>query len=313
MGKMVAGVDVSLRTLECKVSGMEQVVRVANTHKGRMRLLKKLDRLKVELVVLEATGGYEAELARLLWAGGIPVAVVNPRWIRHFARSEGRYAKSDRIDADVLVLYGERMQPEPTPPVPEEIERLRQLLRRREQLMDMLVQEKNHEKAPGVPAEIRKEIRQLRVVLVKQVKKLDAVIMAAIESSVYMKPRADRLRRETGVGPVLMATLIGDVPELGSMCRNEVAALIGVAPYDDDSGKHSGKRAIAGGRARPRRILYMATLSAIRHNEHLKLVYKRLVSRGKKPKVAIVACMRKFAIRLNTLLKEDPQGNFLAA
>lgn len=309
----VAGVDVSAEFLECKVSEVPDGFKYKNDGKGRLRLLKKLQGLGVNLVILEATGGYEKAFCRLLWASDVPVSVVNPRWIRRFAQSQGRYAKNDRIDADVLVLFGERMDVKLTPPVPEEIEELRILLTRRHQLVDMVVMEKNHEKAPETCATVRKSIRQLRKMLQAQVAEMDKQILKLISNSPAMKPRAERLKEETGVGPVLMATLIADVPELGTVRRNAASALLGVAPYNDDSGKHSGKRAIAGGRARPRRALYMATLAAIRHDEHLKAFYKRLISRGKPRKVAIVACMRKFTIRLNTVLKKLPEQNFMAA
>lgn len=312
MKTIVAGIDVSKNFLDCKCSGSQQTTRYANNPKDLLKLLKHLKKSNVELVVVEATGGYEQALVQLLWSANLKVAVINPRWIRDFAKSFGKRAKTDQIDANVLMLYGEQQNPMPTPPVSDIICQLRVILTRRAQLNQMLVMEKNHALAPGVSNDIKRDIRTAIKALVKQIKQLDQKIMALINSSSEIKAKADKLSQKTGVGPVLMTTLIADMPELGTVKRNVAAALVGVAPFNHDSGKHKGKRAIAGGRVRVRNVLYMATLSAIRHDEHLKKFYVRLLSKGKPKKVAIVACMRKFLIFLNGVIRQEPEQNFLA-
>ena len=249
----------------------------------------------------------------MLWAAGVPVAVVNPRWVNAFAASRGWKAKNDSIDAQLLMEYGERNNPQPTPAVPEVIERLRGFLTRREQLNGMLVMEKNHAAAPEIPLEMRREIRKSIGAIRRQIKAVDECIAKTIESTPEIQTKAQKLSEQTGVGPVLMTSLIADVPELGRVRRNVASALVGVAPYDHDSGSLKGKRSISGGRARPRKALYMATLAAIRHNPQIKSFYQRLVARGKPRKVAIVACMRKFIVFLNAVLRENPEQHFLAA
>lgn len=311
--KIISGVDVSKERLEYTYSGAGEVWRYANKASGCLKLVKQLKKAKVELVVLEATGGYEQSLCKVLWAEGMAVAVVNPRWIRSFAQGLGRRAKSDSIDSQVIMEYGERNNPKTTEPIPEVIQRLRGYLTRRQQLTEMLVMEKNHVSAPEVSAEMRRSIRKLITSMRAQIKEVDILIGKAIESSPEIRQKASKLREQTGVGPVLMTTLIADVPELGKVRRNVASALVGVAPYDDDSGNYAGKRHIAGGRVRARNTLYMATLSAIRHDEHLKSYYKRLLARGKPRKVAIVACMRKFIIFLNATLRKEPSQHYMAA
>lgn len=312
MGK-IAGIDVSKDWLDYIYTGTREVIRCRNTQSGCLRLIKRLQKAGITLVVLESTGGYERLLCRLLWASDVPVAVMNPRWVRSFASSLGKRAKSDPIDARLLMEYGERNSPEPTPPIPEIIEELRGLLTRREQLNTMLVMEKNHASSPELSLEVRKGIRQSIVGIKKQIQAIDTLLTHTIEQSPEVHSRASKLREQTGVGPVLMMTLIADVPELGKVRRNVASALVGVAPFDQDSGTRKGSRSIAGGRARPRKALYMATLAAIRHNQHIKEFYVRLLSKGKPRKVAIVACMRKFLVYLNGVLREHPEHNLLAS
>lgn len=311
--KGTAGIDVSKEWLDVIYNGISEVKRFRNNQSGCVRLIRTLQKARVTLVVLESTGGYERFVCRFLWASSIPVAVVNPRWVRFFAESLGRKAKSDPLDARLLMEYGERNSPKPTPAVPAVIEQLRGYLTRREQLNAMLVMEKNHASAPELAAEVRKGIRRSIVTIRSQVKEIDCLIAKAIEGSPEIRQKAQKLREQTGVGPVLMTTLIADVPELGRVRRNVASALVGVAPFDRDSGTSKGRRSIAGGRARPRKALYMATLSAIRHDPHIKAFYVRLVSAGKPRKVAIVACMRKFLVHLNSILRQSPEQHFMAA
>jgi transposase len=309
---VIAGIDVSKQWLDVVWAGEREVKRFGNNRTGCMRLVRRLLKAKVTLVVVESTGGYERLLCRLLWASQIPVSVVNPRWVRSFAASIGWKAKSDPIDAELLMEYGKRNNPDPTPAVPEVIEQLRGYLTRRDQLNAMLVMEKNHASSPTVALELRRKIRRSIVSIRSQIKEIDCLIKEAIETSPEIHSKAQKLREQTGVGPVLMTSLIADVPELGRVRRNVASALVGVAPFDQDSGTFKGRRAISGGRARPRKALYMATLAAIRHDPHLKTFYLRLLSAGKPRKVAIVACMRKFLVHLNSILRQDPQQHFMA-
>jgi len=307
----VAGLDVSKDYLDCFIRG-GIFKRFSNTPKGFTLLERMLQKSEVDLVVLESTGGYELEVFKYLWAAGIRTARINPRQIRAFAHSLGRRAKNDLLDAEVLMLYGDRNNPEAKMPDPEEILLLQGLLGRRQQLNKMLVAEKNHLVAPGVSPEIKKSIKAILKVLQREIKGLNLEIENTIAASKELAFKAERLKKETGVGPVLLGTLLAEMPELGKLGRNQVAALVGVAPFDRESGKFKGARSIAGGRTNVRCTLYMATLASIRHNPILKAFYQRLLSNGKHKKVAIVACMRKFIIHLNSILKLDPSQNLLA-
>lgn len=309
---IIAGIDVSKQWLDVIYTGEREAQRFGNNRSGCIRLVRRLQKAKVTLVVLESTGGYERLLCRFLWASELLVAVVNPRWVRSFAESIGRKAKSDCIDARLLMEYGERNNPKPTLAVPEVIEQLRGYLTRRDQLNTMLVMEKNHASSPQLALEVRRKIRRSIVGIRSQIKEIDSLIAKAIESTPEIHTKAQKLREQTGVGPVLMTTLIADVPELGRVRRNVASALVGVAPFDQDSGTFKGRKTISGGRARPRKALYMATLAAIRHDPHIKTFYIRLLSAGKPRKVAIVACMRKFLVHLNSILRQDPAQHFMA-
>lgn len=308
----VAGLDVSKENLDCATVG-GVFGRFENSVQGYARLEQLLQKHGVDLVVLEATGGYEIGIFRFLWAAGIRTARVNPRQIRAFAHSLGRRAKNDLLDAEVLMQYGEKVHPEAKMPSPEEIQLLQGLLGRRQQLSKMLISEKNHLSAPGISADIKRSIRTILKAIQREIMALNLEIEKTIEASQELQVKAARLRQETGVGPVLLGTLLAEMPELGQLARNQVAALVGVAPFDRDSGTLRGTRSIAGGRVNVRCTLYMATLAAIRHSPVLKAFYQRLLSNGKHRKVAIVACMRKFIIHLNSVLKANPNQHFLAA
>ena len=310
----VAGLDVSKDKLDCCIGSEKVFLKVNNKLQGFLKLERELRKQDVKLVVLEATGGYEAEVFYFLWAAGIPTARINPRQIRSYANSLGRRAKNDMLDAEVLMEYADKVQPEAKKPSSAEVQQLQRLLGRRQQLTKMLVVEKNHAKAPTITAEIRSSIRTVSKVLQSQIKALNQEIEAIIAASSELSHKAKILRQETGVGPVLLGTLLAEMPELGKLERNQAAALLGVAPFDRDSGTlKEGRRSIAGGRVNVRCALYMATLAAIRHNPVLKEFYRRLLSRGKHRKVAIVACMRKFIIHLNSLLRKNPEQHFIAA
>lgn len=307
----MCGIDVSKNSLDCMLEGSNGVLHVANSSRGFSKLLKQLEKHESQ-VVLEATGGYERAVYQYLWDAGVKTTLINPRQTHAFARTLGRRAKNDMLDAELLMEFGIRMQPVPTEPISDVIIELRALLTRRSQLTKMLAAEKNHFQAPTTSVLARKSISELIKTLKKQIKNVDTLIADKIETDECLKAKAEKLSAQTGVGPVLLFTLLADMPELGTLKRNQASALVGVAPYDRDSGSFKGKRTIAGGRVRVRCALYMATLSAVRFNPVLKAFYQRLLSRGKPRKVALVACMRKLIIYLNQLLRDDPTQHLMA-
>ena len=308
--RIFAGIDVSKEYLDCAIEGERK--RFCNSARGHILLVSWLQDNGVTQVILEATGGYEKHAFYHLWASEIAVTLLNPRLSYCFARSLGRRAKSDMLDAEMLLEYGKKVTPEPTMPLAENVKSLRELLTRRNQLNKMLVAEKNHAKSPSASAVTRKSASILLRTLKTQIKTLDCAINELIASDSSLNQRAQKLYSLTGVGPVLMSTLLADMPELGTLERNQASALAGVAPYDQDSGTFKGKRSIAGGRVRVRCALYMATLAAVRHNPVLKEFYRRLITNGKPKKVALVACMRKFIIYINSILRQNPSQHLLA-
>ena len=274
---------------------------------GTDQLLDRLGAAAVELVVLEATGGLEHAVAGALAAAGFAVAVVNPRQVRDFARATGRLAKTDRIDAHVLALFAERIRPE-AHRLPDAAQRaLAALVARRRQLRQMLQAEKNRLRRADavVVADLEAHIAFLEARLAEA----DRSLRAAIEASPLWRSGDDLLRSVPGIGPVVSATLLAELPELGRLSPKQIAALVGVAPFNCDSGTLRGRRAIWGGRAPVRRALYMAALVGVRFNPVLRRHYERLVGRGKAKKVALVACMRKLLIWLNAIMREGQPWN----
>jgi transposase len=255
------------------------------------------------LVVLEATGGWEVSLQSALTAAGLAVAVVNPRQVRDFARAGGRLAKTDALDAQVLAQFAAQMQPPVRATPAPAIQALRALVRRRQQVVAMLVAETNARRLAS--AAVQASIDRHRTYLQAERAALDTAITAAIATDAGLQAQATRLRSAPGVGPVLAATLLAELPELGQLTRREVAALAGVAPLNRDSGRRRGPRRCWGGRATLRPALYMATRTAVRHNPRLAPVYARLRAAGKPDKVALVACMRKLLILLNAMTRDQ--------
>ena len=299
----VVGVDVSKGQLDVALGAVEAVESFANDDQGIGRLLKRLEALRPELVVMEASGGYETAVASAIAAAGWRLAVVNPRQVRDFARATGRLAKTDRIDARVLAAFGKAVEPQITRLPDEETQALQGMLLRRQQLVAMRAQERQRlEHAQGL---MRKQIKKHIEWLDQEIDKLDIDITAGLRKSAAWRAKDDLLRSFKGVGPVTSGTLLVGLPELGSLGRRSIAALVGVAPLNWDSGKMRGKRSIHGGRARIRTLLYMATTSAIRCNPVIRDFYQRLRSRGKPHKVAMVACMRKVLTILNAMLRES--------
>ena len=297
------GIDVSKERLEvCFVPGGEHFV-VANNDEGIESLLDRLLKARPVLVVLEASGRYERPAAAAIASVGIAVSVVNPRQARDFAKATGRLAKTDRIDAEVLARLAAAVSPRPSVLPDEEAQALQAILTRRRQILQMLTAEKNNrlEMAPGAVARrIRAHIKWLK----KELERTDKDLDEAIASSTTFKENEALLRSVPGVGPVLARTLLAELPELGKLDHRRLSALVGVAPFNRDSGTFRGKREVWGGRAAVRAALYMGALVATRHNPAIRKFYKKLLEAGKPKKVALVACMRKLLSILNAVLRD---------
>jgi transposase len=297
------GLDVAKVSLQLDLAG--QPHSLTNAAKGHAQLLKLLRAHPTAQIVCEATGGYEQPVVRVLHAAAVPVSVVEAGRVRHFARAKGQRAKTDPIDAAVLSEYGRALQPSPTAAPTAQQTRLAELSTRRLQLIQTRLAETNRAEHYLDKLCVR-QARQLLRALEKQIDACDTAITALITADETLQAKADRLDAIPGVGAVTAATVLAELPELGRISDEAVAALAGVAPYNRDSGAVTGVRHIAGGRTAVRCALYMATLSAVRYDAILKAFYLKLRAAGKKPKVALVACMRKLVVLMNRLLK-NPQ------
>ncbi len=301
------GIDVSKAQLDTSISGEADTLSVSNDPDGIQQILEFLRPRTPVLIVLEATGGFETPAVAGLAAAGLPVVVANPRQVRDFAKATGQLAKTDRIDAQILALFAARIQP-PIRPLPDEASQaLDALVARRRQLIEMLVAEKNRLgfAQTTVKKGIQKHIRWLE----RQLQDVDQDLDSMIRHSPIWKAQNDLLRAVPGVGPNLSRTLIAELPELGRLNRKEIAALVGVAPLNRDSGKHKGKRMVWGGRAPIRAALYLSIWSASRWNPLIQPFYERLRSSGKPPNVAQVACMRKLLTILNAMVRDGRPWN----
>ena len=301
--KSFVGIDVSKEWLDVAVLPAEDNWREENTVKGFERLIRRLHSDSLDRIVVEATGGYEAALVERLAEAGLPVCRVNPARVRRFAQGMNWLAKTDKIDAKVLAQYGEKAQPRRLVLPTEAEKRLSALVKRRKQVVDMLVSEENRTQL--AEKEVFESITTVMQFLQKQLKELDAQIETLIDQTPDLKHKQERLQSVPGVGKVLASTLVSQMPELGQSDRKEIAALGGLAPFNHDSGRKRGRRMIRGGRAFIRRVLYMATLAATRFNPVIKAMYDRLASSGKNKKVVIVACMRKLLTILNAILRDQ--------
>jgi transposase len=306
--RVYAGVDVSKDQLDvCVRRGEPQshdeddVFVVAHDDAGIDILVSRLVEERTVLVILEATGGFERAVVGALAAAGLAVVVVNPRQVRDFARATGRLAKTDKIDAEVLARFAEAVRPNPRPLPDGEIRALQGILARRRQLLGMLTAEKN--RLPTATKLVAKRIAAHIKWLEKELSRTDGDLEEAIKSSPALSENEALLRSVPGVGPVLARTLLAEVPELGTLTHKRLAALIGIAPLNRDSGTLRGRRSIWGGRAEVRAALYMGALVAARRNPAIKEFYERLLAAGKPKKVALVACMRKLLSILNAVLK----------
>ncbi len=298
-----AGIDVSKDRLDVAARPSGKIWTVANDAKGIRSLVEALVDLNPLLIVMESTAGLEMPGAVDLAAAGLPVVIVNPRQVRDFARATGKLAKTDRIDAQILARFGEMVRPEVRPLKDEQIQELSALISRRRQIVDMLTAEKN--RLTSAPKRIQKDIKAHIQWLEKRLDNVNSQIQKRIKASPIWREKEALLQGVPGVGPVLSASLLCDLPELGRLNRRQVAALVGVAPLNRDSGLFRGKRKVWGGRANIRAVLYMATLSSVRANSVLKLFYNRLCGEGKPPKVALTACMRKLLTILNSMVKNN--------
>lgn len=301
------GIDVSARRLDVDSLPVSQRFCEPNTEKGIASLVKHLKALHPQIVLLEATGGYEIPLAYALWDEGLPVVIMNPRMVRHFAKAMGRLAKTDKLDAQVLALYAQKVQPEVRPLKDRDQLELTQLMTRRRQLQGMISMEENRRRTctPKVQGNIDQSVAHLRRLL----KELDREIQDFIRRTPLWHDKAVELQKIIGIGPVVTSELLAHLPELGLMNRKKVSALGGVAPINQDSGQRRGQRPIRGGRPAVRRALYMAALVASRHNPVIREFYQRLRAAGKPPKVALTACMRKLLVILNAVAKNHLSGN----
>ena len=298
-----AGIDVSKARLDVAVTGSDDTWSVSNTSDGIVQLVERLREVGLELVVMEATGGFEVPAAAALAAAEIPVVISNPRQVREFARSTGQLAKTDAIDAHILALFAERVRPQVRPLPDDDARALDAIVGRRRQIIDMITAEKNRLgfALPAVKKSIEQHIRWLE----RQLADIDSDLDGLIRKSPVWQAKNDLLRDVPGVGPNLARTLIAELPELGRLSNKEIAALVGVAPLARDSGLFRGKRMIWGGRAPVRSALYMSILSATKWNPVIRMFYLRLRSQGKPPKVAMVACMRKQLTILNAMVRDS--------
>jgi transposase len=297
-----AGLDVAKLSLQLHLAG--DLHSLTNDPKGHAQLLKRLRAHPGAHVVCEATGGYEQPVVRALQAAGLPVSVLEAGRVRYFARAQGQRAKTDPIDAAVLTRYGDTFQPAPTPGLSAQQQQLADVTQRRHQLIHTRTMETNRADHYTDPL-CRRQHRQFLKLLEKQIDECDETITALIAADAQLAWKAKRLEAIPGVGPVVAATVLAEMPELGKLNAQTVAALAGVAPYNRDSGKLTGWRHISGGRRPVRCALYMAALSAVRYDRILKDFYQRLRAAGKKPLVALTACMRKLIVLMNHLLKNE--------
>lgn len=299
------GIDISKGWFDVFLHPVGLKERFDNNVAGIRQFIRWLKPATVTIAVMEATGGLEAPVFNALQYAGYDVARINPRWIRDFAKASGRSSKTDEQDARFIALYGATMQPPSSKPTDQKSEAFRALCVRRRQILDMKTQEINRQKQTR-DSTIARCIRSIIALLDKQLAILETTIDTMIRQDIEWCRRRDIIQSIPGFAATTARTLIADLPELGSLNNKQVAALVGVAPINRDSGKHQGYRAIGGGRSRVRHVLYMATMgAATRNNRRLNAIYKKLLAAGKKPKVAIVAVMRKVLVIINTMIRNN--------
>jgi transposase len=300
------GIDVSKATLDVHVLPTEESWSTPNEDNDAIATLtSRLVALRPALIVLEATGGLERRVLAALLAAKLPAVAVNPRQVRDFAKALGQLAKTDALDARMLALFGERIRPPVRPALDEQTQELDALIGRRRQVVDMITAEKNRLSAAPPSKRVVAAIRKTIAWLEKQLENIDSDLDDSIRNSPAWREKDDLLRSVPGVGKVLSRTLLAQVPELGAVGHKQIAALVGLAPHNRDSGTQRGRRCIWGGRSSIRQVLYMSALAAIRSNPAISAFHARLRAAGKLPKVAIVACMRKLLTILNAMMRAN--------
>lgn len=296
------GVDISQAQLDVFIRPVGHFESFTNDDKGVKAAVKLIKQYSPERLVLEATGRLEVALFCAAHRAKLPVCVCNPSQIRNFAKASGRIAKTDRIDAQDMAEFGEKMQPALSQLKPEKLMKLSDLLTTRNQCTDMSTMQKN--RLQRMPKHVHKPIKAVLKSLQKEISWIDAQLDKLVAQLPEWKAKVELLTSSKGVGKVLAYTLLSELPELGKLNRQEVAALVGVAPMNRDSGKYQGKRFIRGGRAKVRTVLFVSMMSAIQHHPKLKAMYEKMVTAGKPKKVALVACMRKQLTILNAMVRD---------
>jgi transposase len=304
MEPIFVGIDVAKDRLDVNVQPSGEAFSVPRDDAGLADLVRRLQPLGVTLIALEATGGYEIVVAATLASATFPVAVINPRQIRDFARSTGRLAKTDALDAQAIARFAAAVRPAPRAVADTQARLLGELVARRRQLVDMLGAEHNRRRLIEQPA-LRRHLDAHIRWLERALRELEGDIDTAVRSSPIWRATEDLLRSVPGIGPITAHTLLAELPELGHLDRRKIAALVGVAPLNRDSGALRGRRMIAGGRPAVRHVLYMAALTAIRHNPVIAAFYQRLVTAGRPGKLALTAAMRKLLVILNAILRDQ--------
>jgi len=298
-----AGIDVAKDHLDVHIRPSDEAFRVSHDDAGFAVLLARLRAVTPTLVVLEASGGYEVPVAAALASAGLPLAVVNPRQVRDYARALGQLAKTDRLDARVIAFFAEAVRPAARPVPDAQAQALGELIARRRQLVDMLVAEQNRRRLLR-DRRLQRHVDAHITWLEEALRRLDHDLTTLVRATPAWREADDLLRSVPGIGPITASTLIADLPELGRLDRRRIAALVGLAPFARDSGAFRGRRMIRGGRAPIRRVLYMATLSAIKCNPAIRGFHHRLLTAGRPGKVAITAAMRKLLTILNAMLRD---------
>jgi len=299
--KIYAGIDISKERLDVSLYPEDNCQTFSYDEKGMTAITEYLSKVHPAIVVLEATGGYETLIAASLSTAGIAVALTNPRQIRDFAKATGRLAKTDSIDARVIAHFAAAIKPLPKPVSDDQAQEFKDMLMRRRQIIEMITAEKNRlGKARG---SVKKHIEAHIQWLQKELDDISHRLSEIVKSSPIWREKDDMLRSIPGVGPVLSLTLLADLPELGKLNRRQISALVGVAPFNRDSGLMRGKRTVWGGRSKVRAALYMSTLVATRYNPVIRAFYLRLCTAGKAKKVALTACMRKLLTIINAIIR----------
>ena len=303
MEQIYVGIDVAKDRLDVHVRPGGEAFAVARDGEGVANLVDRLRVLAPALIVSEATGGFEQVVAGSLASAGLPVVVVNPRQIRDFARALGRLAKTDRLDAEVIALFAERVRPELRPLADERARLLGELVARRRQVVEMITAEGNRARQLE-SRRLKKRIERHRLILQEELTEIEQELDTTIRGTPIWRESEDLLKSVPGVGNTLARSLIADLPELGTLDRKKIAALVGVAPFNRDSGTLRGRRAVWGGRSAISATLYMAALVATRCNPVIRTFYRRLLAAGKPKKLALTACMRKLLTILNAILRD---------